>query len=283
MKLKCNSFLVLWILMCAVFLSSCTDAPSTRSFGKSELETQNYHGFHIPVFPTAQGQLNYARSGFPDPKEKKAALNFVIEKFPASDDACGSAALTLAYMHLEPDYRFALQLDFNKALQDYKTIINTFKDEPRVLVKAHWYIGWIYCDILADVDKGLPYYKHIVENYPDLEMGISSPVPWVSLVYSLSVHENQSKKAKVKKHWASLSLLEIIRHTRDETETRAAFDLLWKKYRHSVTTGLAIRMMLDRPELIDKVQPHIEPYLAMNVANTYLAREIESLAKEMLP
>jgi hypothetical protein len=267
----------LWVLV------GCSNDTSYRYPDKTELETQSYHGFEIPIFPTAEGQLNYARSGFPNPDEKRAALDFVAQQFPENSAQCGAAALNLVYMNLEPDYRFALHLDYQNAIAGYKKVINSFADQPRVLAKAHWYIGWIYCDLLGQPEKGLPYYRHIVAHYPDLEMGISSPVPWVSLVYSSPVNGTHPQKATVKKHWAGLSLLEIIRHTVDAREKKRAFGTLWKKYRHSVATGFAIRMLLRQQNEAQLVKPYAAPYLALGVANPYLSREIAAAAEELWP
>ena len=275
--------LIACAVVCSLWLGSCTSESSYRDLQKSELDTRHFMGFDIPVFPTARDQLNYARSGFPDPKEKRAALNFLFKAFPQSRAECGSAALGLAYINLEPDYRFALGLDHRKAVKEFKAVIKEFKNLPRVQVKAHWYIGWIYCDLLKEIETGLPYYRFVVEAYPDLEMGISPPVPWVSLVYSPAGNENRMTKSKEREHWASLSLLEIIRHTADAQEALDAFDTLWDRYRYSAATGLAIKLMLENRAYRDKALLHTEPYLALNVANPYLSGEIEERAKERLP
>ena len=87
-------------------------------------------------------------------------------------------------------------------------------------------------------------------------MGISSPVPWVSLVYPLVNKDEQSLKKQSKTQWASISLLEIIRHSTDQAEVFYAFDLLWEKYQNSVSTGLAIKLLLDNKDYRQKILPY---------------------------
>ena len=74
--------------------------------------------------------------------------------------------------------------------------------------------------------------------------------------------------------------MEIIRHASGKTEMFNAFDILWKNYRNTVPTGLAIKLLLCDERYAKKALPHIEQYLALNVANKYLAREIKENAKE---
>ncbi len=72
----------------------------------------------------------------------------------------------------------------------------------------------------------MPFFWYIVKTYPDIETGISSPVPWVSLVYPLTIKENQPIKSTANKQWASLSLSEIIRHASKKNKVFNAFDIL---------------------------------------------------------
>ncbi len=256
-------------------LNSCKDDSTALSFPKSELPVVSYQGFSIPQFPTAQGQLNYAKSGFPDPDEKKTAFEFIFHAFPEKREECGNAALYLAYMNLGLDYRFATKENFDKAILAYQDVINSFKGHPRILIKAQWYLGWIYCDLLGEKKVGIQYYWQIVKTYPDVKMGISSPVPWVSLVFPLSQKNAQPTKKKPTIYWASISLLEIIRHTTDKIEAFNSFDLLWKNYQHSASTGLAIKLLLENETYQQEILPYTEKYLTLNIANPYLTKEIQ--------
>ncbi len=263
----------------AMVLSSCDDRTNSLLFSKSELPVILFQGFNIPQFPTAQGQLNYAKSGFPSLEEKKAAFNVLFHMFPEAKAECGSAALYIAYMNLGHDYRFAEKQDYTNAVKAYHDVIKKFEEYPQVIVKAYWYLGWIHCDLLQNKKKGIPYFWHIVETYPDIKTGISSPVPWVSLVYPMTIKGSLPPRDKTKKQWASLALLEIIRHASGKAEVYKAFDLLWKNYQKSIPTGLAIKLLLKNETTAQKAFPYIEPYLALNIANIYLAREIKDNAK----
>jgi len=279
---KKNQWTLLLISLCliALLLTACSDDSTPFSFPKSELPIISFQGFNIPQFPTAQGQLNFAKSGFPDQKEKKAALEIVFKIFPEAKLQCGNAALYLAYMNLGYDYRFAAKKDYYHAIADYHKVIKNFKEYPEILVKAFWYLGWIHCDLLNEIETGLSYFRHIVKTYPNIEMGISSPVPWVSLVYPLTATGDQVVKQPANKQWASLALLEIIRHSPDRIETFNAFDMLWENYSNTVSTGLAIKLMLKNKRYAQKALPYIEKYLALNIANKFLAREIKENAKK---
>lgn len=268
------------IFLVIILLTSCSEEPASFSLPKSELPMISFQGFSIPRFPTAQGQLNFAKSGFANPEKKKAALEILFEIFPEARLQCGNAALYLAYMNLGNDYRFAESQNYHNAISDYHAVIETFKEHPQILVKAYWYLGWIHSDLLNQTKPGLSYFWHIVKKYPDIKTGISSPVPWVSLVYPLKENKNQPVRQSTQNKWASLALLEIIRHSRDRVETVKAFDTLWEKYRGTVATGIGINLMLKDKSLGQKVMPYIQPYLALKIANPFLAREIKENAKK---
>lgn len=274
---------IIFILLCHViavfFVAGCRNETATLSFPMARMPKVSFQGYNIPQFPTAQSQLNYAKSGFPTAEEKEAAFRFLFHMFPQNREECGDAALHLAYMNFGFDYRFALLQDFHKAIKDYHTVIKEFKDHPQVLVKAYWYLGWIHCDLLNDKMKGLEYYWCLVQNFPDLEMGISSPVPWVSLVYPLTVKGDHPLKNKIKTKWASLALLEIIRHSPDNNEVFSAFDLMLNNYQKTVPAGLAIRLMLADKAKGPKAAPFVDAYLDLNIANRFLMQEIQSAAK----
>jgi hypothetical protein len=278
---KIQSIAILISLFLSVLLfNSCSEEPSYLSFPKSQLPMISFQGFKIPLFPTAQGQLNYAKSGFANPEEKKASFEILFHIFPEDRLECGNADLYLSYMNLGYDYRFATRQDYTNAIAAYHNVIKNFKEHPQILVTAYWYLGWIHCDLLKEKQLGIPFFWHIVKAYPAIETGISSPVPWVSLVYPLTIKGGQPATDKTKKQWASLALLEIIRHAAEKIEKFKAFDILWKDYQSTVSTGIAIKLLLCDKRYAQKVLPYIEKYLALNIANKYLACEIKDKAKE---
>ncbi|MEN8210240.1 MAG: hypothetical protein ABFR31_00865, partial [Thermodesulfobacteriota bacterium] len=225
-----NSIFIIIIFFFGFLFNSCSEEPVSLSLVQAELPHINFKGFNIPKFPTALGQLNYAKSGFVDSKEKKASLEIISFLFPESRLECGHADLNLAYMKLGHDYRFANQHDFNNSILSYHEVIQNYSKYPQILVHANWYLGWIHCDLLNSKKTGVKYFWHIVKTWPEIKMGISSPVPWVSLVYPSQEKSDQSTNKKTNVYWAGLSLLEIIRHTENLSESLKAFDLLWRNY-----------------------------------------------------
>ena len=280
MKKKQGIAILISLFLSVLLFNGCSDEPTSLSFPKSELPVISFQGFKIPQFPTAQGQLNYAKSGFANPEEKKAALEILFKIFPEAGLERGNAALYLAYMNLGYDYRFATRQDYATAITAYHDVIENFKEYPQILVTAYWYLGWIHCDLLKQKKLGISFFWHIVKIYPDIETGIYSPVPWVSLVYPLTLKGDQPIKPTANKQWASLSLLEIIRHASKKNEVFNAFDILWKDYQDTVSTGLAIKLLLCNEKYAQKAIPHIEKYLALNIANRYLAKEIKDNARQ---
>jgi hypothetical protein len=255
-------------------LGSCSEEPVSSFLVESELPHVDYQGFNIPKFPTAQGQLNYAKSGFVDSEKKKAALQIISFLFPGSQVQCGNAALILSYMKLGVDYRFADQHDFNNAINSYLKVIQNYSQHPQILVKANWYLGWIHCDLLNQKKTGIAYFWYIAKTWPEIQMGISSPVPWVSLVYPFVKKKEQLKNSKTDMHWACIALLEIIRHTDDKKQALISFNILWDKYQKTVVTGLALNLMLENNNLAQDVKPFVKQYLSLNIANKYLSQQI---------
>ncbi len=264
-------------LFLVLSLQSCGSEPAFLPIPRAELPTISFNGFDLPKFPTAQGQLNFAKSWFEDGNEKKAALLIVSKLFPRARLQCGNADLALAYMNLGEDYRFASRSDFLKAITDYRKLLDQYRNQPGILAKAHWYLGWIHCELLGEKQKGLVHFKIIVTQYPGATMELSSPVPWVSLVYPLDPAKEKSDTGISKKHWAGIALLEIIRNAPPD-EAIMAFDALWQGYKNSVETGFALKLMLEKPLLAEHSRSHVPAFLAQNIATPYLAKEIQTLA-----
>jgi len=240
-------------------------------------------GIEIPLFTSPAAQLNHAMSGFRDKKEKSAALRAVITLFPDCLLERGHAALGLAYLHLEPDYRFARPLDVRKAANDFQAVLTDYAFLPDIQAKAHWYLGWIYTTLDGQPEKGQAHFHTIVQNFSQVPMNLSPPTPWANLVYSHppSRAESVTQKTLIK-YWSQIALLEIVRHgTRDEAVT--AFDTLYDKFFTSTETGLALKTMLSNEKLALHARPLVEKYLARFTANPYLARDILRLAKGNIP
>jgi len=254
--------------------------PAFLPIKKSKLPIVYFKGFNIPRFPTAQGQLNFAKSWFAHGSEKRAALRIVSKLFPRARLQCGNAALVLAYMNMGDDYRFAAKKDFLKAITDYRKILDQYSDQPVIMAKAHWYLGWIHCDLLSEKTKGIVHFKIIASHYPGVTMELSSPVPWVSLVYPLNPVREKKTIQTPEKHWAGIALLEIIRHAPTPAEAITAFDALWAGYKNSVETGFALKIMLENPLLTGHIRSRLPLFLARNIANPYLAEELLNLAEK---
>lgn len=258
--------------------SGCDSPPSHLPIPKPELPVVSFEGYNIPKFPTAQGQLNYARSFFSDINEQKAALRMVCRLFPGAGTACGTADLTLAYMHLGNDYRFAPRTAMLRAIDAYRGIIQSYPDHPKILVKAHWYLGWIFCDLLGEAGEGLAYFRRITSDWPGLPMALSPPVPWVSLVFPAGPAAPPADEAKPRKQWGALALLEIIRHTPDRREAFQAFDRLMGAYKTDTATAMAARLMLSDPLTAGAVRPRLDELLALGTVNPFQARDLRQLA-----
>ncbi|MCP3899277.1 MAG: hypothetical protein GY707_06160, partial [Desulfobacteraceae bacterium] len=126
--------IMLLLTLTTLLLNSCGDESTSLSFPRSEIKVIPFQGFTIPQFPTAKGQLNYAKSGFPDAEEKKAAFEIVSHLFPDAKIECGNAALYLSYLNLGFDYRFAKKEDCYNATKAYQGVINNYKGYPEIIV-----------------------------------------------------------------------------------------------------------------------------------------------------
>jgi len=250
---------------------------------RTDPPTRVVDGVTLPVFHTAAGQLRYSRSGFSDGARKRAALKAVLSFFPEDRLECGHAAIGLAYLHLEPDYRFAGTGQIRLALDALLKIRGTYADLPDVMAKTHWTLGWIYTDLMALPSKGLPHYWQVVRSYPDIPMNLSPAVPWVNLVSPPASKTSTAPPSVPKKFWAEVALLEIIRNTTDKSLAIRAFDILFRKYFTGPAAGFALKAMLENPVLADHARPQVSGYLQKHKANPYLAREIRLLAAGETP
>lgn len=275
--------LISTILFMALALSvfSCTGAPDSNKKNKPDLKILTQDRYNIPRFSSARDQLNYANSGLFDKKEKQAALRAVPTLFPDNRTARGNAALGIAYSHLETDYRFAKSIEILRAVNDFLSVLKEFPDLDHIQVKAHWYLGWIYTELLGDIEKGIPHYWTIVTDFPDIPMNLSVPVPWISLVYPPDLSQKLPPPRVRNKYWAAKALLEIIRYSPDRDEAINAFDRLFDTYYTSVETGFALKLMLNKPDLVSHARPFVKTFVTRNTGNPYLTRDIKALAGEI--
>lgn len=267
-------FLVL-ILALASFGCSSNEPPGQQS---TPLPLIVQDGISIPHQANAMDQLNYARSGLRDKKVKMAAFRAVSFLFPNDRLECAHAALGLAYLHLEPQHRFATPLDIRQAVNDFSSVLTDFPDLPDIQAKALWYLGWIHTDLLDAPDQGIAFYWRVVREYPDVPMNLSPTVPWITLVYSDNPVKKQLKPSAPKKFWSQVALLEIVKNSRKSDEVLSAFHLLIAHHFTTQATGLAIRHLLSVPALADHARPQVASYLLRNPGNPYLAKDIRTLS-----
>ena len=139
-----------------VLLLGCNERPPDSSVAREDPKFIEINDFQVPVFFTPAEQINYTRSWFARIQEKRAAHEAFIVLYPKEKRYCGLASLDLAYLQLGGDYRFALESSSFAAIKNYKAILEGYSEFADIVVKAHWYIGWIYSDLLNDKAKENP-------------------------------------------------------------------------------------------------------------------------------
>ncbi len=260
-----------------LLVSGCSAPPEYLTAADTDLPEIIQDGVAVPRFDSAADQLNYARSGLTDRKRKLAALRAVKTLFPADHMACGQAALGLAYLNLEPQYRFASNLDIRRAVTDFEQVLKVYADQPDIVAKALWYLGWIHTELEHDHRTGMPYYWQVANSFSQVPLMLSHTAPWVNLVYGLEpVHKKPETHTK---NWGQVALLEILRHSPQKDEAVKAFDLIWDRYPSSQAAGLALKHMLSNPVLASHALAPAAVYLASKPLNPYLAKDIRTLAE----
>lgn len=253
-----------------------TQTSSVLMANRKTLSVVQVGGFQVPVFPTAEEQLNYTHSWFESLEEKKAALVAVARFFPKATEQKGAAALDLAYLTLGRDYRLATTENCKEAIDRYQQIVKEFHDLPQICAKATWYIGWISCDLLRDCRKGLTMYRTVVNNYPDERLNLTPTVPWVTFIIpkNSAVKEDQTTAIPL---WADLARIEIIRHADTAATAEKAFFEIWNGDRNKQVEGIALKLLLQRPDLRRKIVPYAETYLQQTSVDTALQNDIRSV------
>ena len=258
----------------------CSGPPEELVSPAPDQHTLVQDGISLPRFDTAENQLNYAFSGLIDPKEKMAAFRAVLARFPQDRPACARAALGLAYLYLEPEYRFATDLEIRQSINDFERVLADYGDLPDIRAKALWYLGWSHTELNNDPDLGLPYYWQIVHTLGNVPMHLSPTVPWINLVYTQESSLKALKPAGPQTYWAQVALLEIVRNSPDTAQTLSAFQRLMDRFGASQAAGLALKHMLSHPKLASHALPLAAVYLNQPRTNPYLARDIRALMEK---
>lgn len=263
------------LLLCLLVTGCGQPAPETQDT-HGQLRRVEKDGFRLPLFDSAVEQLNYAKSLLANAREKTAALRLLIDRFPTDRVSIGEARLELAYLMLGEDYRLAPPESCRAALAAYETIVDEFRDIPAVQVKAYWYMGWIHTDLLKETEKGLAFYTDLAANYPEDHFSRISPVPWLKLIFPDPNIKPYTIDDEFIHSWAGLALLEIVRNADSEARRIEAFELLWQTHRESLTTGFALKELLQRSPPAPQVASRAEAYIQSNRINHELNQDLRS-------
>lgn len=266
-----------WIILCLTTLQ-CNEPPleSTQTH-RAAPQPVVYDDSSILLFPTAEEQLNYAQQFPSDSRKRRAALEVLIQNFDTPTSIRAEAELELAYWTLGADHRFAGEEACRMALDKYRRIIAHYPDLAAVCAKAHWYMGWIYADLLKRKPAAIEHYQTIVQHYPETRLNLEPPVPWVSLVLPQTRNQIPTAYERPTYRWGSIALLEIIRNSDLEEEKWQAFETLWSDYNTSLAMGYALRDLLHGPPpLYDKAVGYAESYLAAKHLSRPLAEDIKT-------
>lgn len=267
---------VLWFsFFICIFLFACNENPPDSSVIPPKPAFIEIDDIQVPVFATAVEQINYTRSWFARIQERRAALEAFIVLFPEEKRYCGLASLDLAYLHLGGDYRFAHEYSCFAAIKAYKAILERYREFGDIVVKAHWYIGWIYSDLLNDKEKGVKKYQEIVQHYPHEKVTLLSPAPWVSIIYQTDENVNIALSDRPVNKWAALALVEIIRYAQSEAIAWSAFLELWQNYRENVVTGFGLKVMLQRRFHTGDILKLAREYMEKEFSNVYILGDIQ--------
>jgi hypothetical protein len=220
-------------------------------------------GFKIELLESSEAQLRYALVRIDDPRAKIAALEVVIDRYPHDQVVRAAAEMELAYLTLGADYRFATPAQCRRAIEAYRQILVDHADLPAVCAKANWYIGWILADLLEEPREGATYFLSIVETYPEAQLSLTPPVPWVSLVLPQGDDRPQTVYDRPTHFWGSLALLELIRLSEAEVDKWTAFRRLYALYPRSLATAYAMReLLMSSPWLARKTVPYAKIHLS---------------------
>ncbi len=277
--LRCS----LVILLLALLLISCSEAPSENSETVAEQRFVEISGRRVPVFLSAEEQLNYSRSWFAETDDKKAALRALVQLYPEKRQYSALAELDLAYLELGGDYRFAPEHAAFTALKAYKEVLRNYAEFPYVQAKAYWYIAWIYSDLLQDIHKGLEYFQRVAHDFPNEQVVLLPSAPWVSIIYPDEEDIGKTLYSPPANYWAALALVEIIRYTENDETAWQSFLSLWRNYRETVSVGFGLRLILARRCHVDEALLLAREFLENDFSNVHLLGDIQQLINAMHP
>ena len=274
--LQVHTAIVMVIIAWSVVLIQCTQPPVDDTKNTTAaVQTVTRDGYTFELFATPEQQLQYSRTWLTAPDEKRVALELLIERFPDAKTIRADAELELAYLALGADYRFADSAACQRALEKYQRIASQYEDLPSVCAKAHWYMGWIYADLLKQRRKAIDHYQMIIDHYPDATLSLRPPVPWAELVLPQAIKRPKAVYEYPTYKWSSIALLEIIRKSENEDEKWIAFEKLWSGDRTSLAMGYAFRALVnDSPSLAQKVATRANIYLDAELFSRPIAEEV---------
>ncbi len=271
----CNLAQLSTIFLLLILLIGCNQSTSDQQHAHETKKFIKIGEIAVPVFSSAEEQLNYTRQWFEDIQEKRAALHAFLQLFPENKQLSGVASLDLAYLQLGSDYRFTPEHACFAAIKDYRAILSRYDGHPGLQAKALWYIGWIYTNLLAENDKGMAYFIELVEKFPHEQVSLLPPAPWVSIIYRADESINTALYHRSINHWAALALLEIVQHGKDGEVAWQAFDTLWQDYRKDKATGFALKIILQRRLHTDKALERARQYMEKEFSNVHILGDIQ--------
>lgn len=264
----------MWLLLFLIF-TGCNDSSIQQYPPAENQKFLEIDEIKVPVFNTAEEQLNYTRSWFAETQDKRAALRAFRRLYPEEKKSSGVAALELAYLQLGNDFRFALEHDCFAAIKDYREILMEYQEFDAISAKALWYIGWIYANLLNDKEKGIDHYVELANKYPAEQVSLLPPAPWVSIIYEADETINTALYNQQMNHWAALALLEILKHSEDGEQAWQAFDTLWQKYRQDKATGFALKVILKKRVQVEKALARARQYMEKDFSNVHILGDIQ--------
>ena len=263
------------LLLVALFLVAACE-PSTGSKQQSETKISYLilDGYYIPKLDNAEEQLAYGRASFEDFEEKLAALEAVTRLHPAARMYGGMAALEMAYLSLGADYRLAKHNQCYLAAEKYRNILNEYVDFPEIRAKALWYLGWISCDLLGKTQQAIAYFQQIVSLYPQEQLSILPPPPWLSIYLNGNDRGPLPIFPKPALKWSDIAHLEIIRLTPDSDLAWQSYMTLGTAHPGSAITGQALKLLSIHHGTSAKVESAIRKYLENDSSEKMLKKDL---------
>ena len=235
------------LVVAMVFLLPLTIGASTSATEPREgkvARTLLVDGRQVPVFPTPEEQLRYARSTFDETEEKAAALKAVELVFPEAREQTATAALELAYLALGEDYRLADRNQRLLAKNSYLAVLDRYPELPVVAAKALWYLGWLACDLEGDTRQGVAWYRRLIDLYPEERLSSAAPVPWLT-IRPADPYNQYAAYPKAVLTWRHIAHLEIVRHAANREEAWQSFSAIRQAGAGEFLTGIALKVLVE--------------------------------------